>query len=287
MTMTPNHPLQRTRQKRHAAERDRSAHSGLRRARTQVGVAISRLSDVLRALTLLAALALPLAAQRSACGVERWSVKVLSDPDAASVVREPAPTTIAAHIGVPKDLERPANGRARIERQVFRVRGLLLKARPAQADGDVHLVLGDPADRSSFLVAEIPDSACAVGSRFASDFAEARRIFDKLPLGIEVEVEGVGFWDDDHGQLGAAPNDIELHPVLKIVPVSTRSDLIRTELQVDTVVPDDVRVWLNTASKVYHCPGSAYYGNTARGQYMSESAAVRAGARPAGGRRCR
>jgi hypothetical protein len=166
-------------------------------------------------------------------------------------------------------------------------RGILLEARPAQADGDVHLVLGDPVDRSRILVAEIPDSACAAGSRFASDFAAARRVFDTLPVGIEVEVEGVAFWDSDHGQLGAAPNDIELHPVLKLAPVSTRSDLIRTELKVDSVVPEDVRVWLNTSSKVYHCPGSAYYGKTARGQYMSESAAIRAGARPAGGSRCR
>lgn len=155
-----------------------------------------------------------------------------------------------------------------------------------QADGDVHLVLGDPADTTRMLVAEIPDSACASGSRYASDFAEARRVFDTLPLGIEVEVEGVGFWDDDHGQLGAAPNDIELHPVLKLTPVSTRSDLIRTELQVDSVIPGDVRVWLNLSSKVYHCPGSTYYGNTTRGQYISESAAIRRGARPAGGRRC-
>jgi hypothetical protein len=29
-----------------------------------------------------------------------------------------------------------------------------------------------------------------------------------------VVVEGVGFWDDDHGQAGVAPNAIELHPVL-------------------------------------------------------------------------
>jgi hypothetical protein len=155
-----------------------------------------------------------------------------------------------------------------------------------QADGDVHLVLGDPADRTRYLVAEIPDSACAVGSRYASDFAEARRTFVTLPVGIEVEVEGVAYWDDDHGQLGASPNDIELHPVLKIVPVLTRNDILRMDLGADPVVPQDVRVWLNTSSKVYHCPGSANYGNTSRGEYMPESAAVRTGARPAGGRRC-
>ena len=27
------------------------------------------------------------------------------------------------------------------------------------------------------------------------------------------------------------------------------------------------RVWVNTSSRVYHCPGTRYYGNTARGEY--------------------
>jgi hypothetical protein len=48
----------------------------------------------------------------------------------------------------------------------------------------------------------------------------------------------------------------------------------------------DTKVWVNTSSKVYHCPGSQYYGNTARGAYMTEVAAVRQGYRPAGGRSC-
>lgn len=239
------------------------------------------------AVALVAAPAAPLPAQAVACGVERWNVKVLQDPDAASVVRAPEATTIAALTSIPKEADRPANGRASIERRVFRVRGIVLEQRPVQADGDIHLVLGDPSDRTRYLVAEIPDSACALGSRFASDFAEARRALVNVPVGSEVEVEGVGYWDDDHGQLGAAPNDIELHPVLKLVRVRTQADLIPSAGSVDSVAPDEVRVWLNTASKVYHCPGSANYGRTARGEYMPESAALRAGARPAGGRRCR
>jgi micrococcal nuclease len=49
---------------------------------------------------------------------------------------------------------------------------------------------------------------------------------------------------------------------------------------------EPARVWVNTASKVYHCPGTRYYGNTSRGTYMTEGEAARQGHRPAGGRSC-
>ena len=45
-------------------------------------------------------------------------------------------------------------------------------------------------------------------------------------------------------------------------------------------------VWVNPRSSVYHCPGSAVWGNTKRGLTMSEDDAVRLGHRPAGGRHC-
>jgi hypothetical protein len=49
----------------------------------------------------------------------------------------------------------------------------------------------------------------------------------------------------------------------------------------------DVKVWVNTRSGVYHCPGTRYYGNTKQGEYMTQKQAQDKGYRPAYGRVCR
>ena len=41
-----------------------------------------------------------------------------------------------------------------------------------------------------------------------------------------------------------------------------------------------VKVWVNTKSGVYHCPGSRYFGTTKSGQFMAEAEARAAGNRP-------
>lgn len=41
-------------------------------------------------------------------------------------------------------------------------------------------------------------------------------------------------------------------------------------------------VWVNTASKAYHLPGSRWYGKTKHGKYMTEEDARKAGYHPAG-----
>jgi hypothetical protein len=47
------------------------------------------------------------------------------------------------------------------------------------------------------------------------------------------------------------------------------------------------KVWVNTRSGVYHCPGTRYYGNTKNGQYMTQAEAQKQGNRPAYGKFCR
>jgi hypothetical protein len=48
----------------------------------------------------------------------------------------------------------------------------------------------------------------------------------------------------------------------------------------------DVKVWVNTKSGVYHCPGTRWYGATKQGEYMTQAEAQKKGYRPAYGKFC-
>jgi hypothetical protein len=153
----------------------------------------------------------------------RWSVKTATDP-LATEVRRRADATISELCALPRPYRLSAYTPrlAPAEQTIYTVRALFLFYR-AEEDGDIHVVLQDPKDESQTLVAEIPDPAEAQGSPFAGEIARLRSGFERRspPSSsrrngeqVLLEVTGIGFFDMRHGALGAAPNGIELHPLL-------------------------------------------------------------------------
>lgn len=159
------------------------------------------------------------------CGVERWPVKTLSDGSRATVNLEPVEATIAALATLPRPASLPNDRRVPpVETTVYRIRGYLVAYRP-EDDHDLHVVLADMEHQRVTMITEIPDPGCAgaCASGFAARFAAARAVLDTILRApnpndepFVVEVTGVGFFDREHGQAGAAPNNLELHPVLSL-----------------------------------------------------------------------
>jgi hypothetical protein len=175
-------------------------------------------------LSLAAVALLTVSELQAACGVERWSVKTGTDPQASSVSLGSyiSSTIYNFHQSVrPGSL--PSNGRVSPrETTQYRVSGTLTKY-VREADSDYHLVIKDSAGRT--MIVELPASNCVgAGSPFGPGISRARSQFDARftattsmkTTSTAVTIKGVGFWDFIHGQTGVAPNGIEVHPVLDI-----------------------------------------------------------------------
>jgi hypothetical protein len=166
------------------------------------------------------------------CGVERWEIKTLSDPEADQVDRTPVPTTVEALGALPRPARTPQSSRVSpVEFTTYQIDAYLGGFRH-ESDGDVHLILFGMKDQRASMIAEIPDPFCsgACASGLSADFAKARAILDQIlaepnptDQPIVVRVTGVGFFDRNHSQIGAAPNIIELHPVLTLERVRPTS----------------------------------------------------------------
>lgn len=163
-------------------------------------------------------------AAASSCGVERWSVKTGTDPDAGQVqLASSSGTTVASLDGLPAPSSLPSDARIAPTETTAFVLDAYLTGYKLETDEDYHLVLTDGGGHT--MIAEIPAPDCVgAGSPFAPGIASARSELDArytptstmTSVNVPVRVRGVGFFDYNHGQTGVAPNAIELHPVLDI-----------------------------------------------------------------------
>ena len=164
------------------------------------------------------------------CGVKRWSVKTLSDPNAAQVdMNQVHATTIRALNMLPVQCSDLPDGRTYApEFQTYEVTGRIVVAK-SEDDRDYHVALADLDDPTATIVTELADVACsgAATSMFRTVLANARAQFESLRTGrslaamagVVVRVRGVGFYDFAHGQTGRSLSCMELHPLTSVEAV--------------------------------------------------------------------
>ena len=178
---------------------------------------------------------------------ERWAVKTGADADAQALMGQaPTPSTIADLRALEVPAVLPPDGRSDgAEKTVWQLTATLQAFR-MESDGDYHLVIAD--DQNNTMIAEIPNPGDITSpSFFAEQISNARTAFDNhfqlaeninaptapaalgpggaaqvqaaqtQQVAVPVTVTGLGYFDFNHGQLGVAPNAIELHPVINIV----------------------------------------------------------------------
>ncbi len=155
-------------------------------------------------------------------GVERWAVKVLVDAAAAQVNYSPLPTTIDSLIHIPTTPSTSAPRMAGKEFQSY-LFTCNITIKKNEDDNDYHLVLKSGTET---MIGEVPDPVCsaAASSVHVNEFITARNwVNAHIGTGAvanvniaPVDVTGVSFVDVPHGQTGAAPNQMEIHPILNL-----------------------------------------------------------------------
>ena len=169
------------------------------------------------------------AAPRAAttCGSWRWPVKTGSDVTHYQVWRSISDTSVGYldHLTPPASFGSSAqNHRIRWpEFRTWQINGVTLVAIKLEDDGDLHLRLRSAGQD---MIAEIPRPDCvSSASLWKAGITSARSavtsrywmsLYKWHYLYRSIDIRGLGFFDEEHNVTGAAPNDIELHPVIYI-----------------------------------------------------------------------
>lgn len=157
-------------------------------------------------------------------GKDRWNVKTLTDSGESKINYTPLNTSVSALINIPLLQTIGSNTpRFGIEFNTYSLKCHIREYKLSD-DGDYHLVLQDISNPSVTMIGEIPDHYChsVEQSKHVTLFTQARKDFqNSLLVTSQVDtaiytITGVAFYDKVHGQLGAAPNAIEIHPILTI-----------------------------------------------------------------------
>ncbi len=161
------------------------------------------------------------------CGVNRWSIKTLSDIDTIKIdFQQIIPSTVHEQIS----LEIPTDKKSRLESEtkVYSIDCFIVGFKKESDDKDIHIIIKD-TETGETMVAEIPSYECfeiAKTSRyelfkqlqvwFIDNIGQPKSKFVYPEKPIPIIITGVGFFDFNHGQKGMANNGREIHPVLSI-----------------------------------------------------------------------
>lgn len=155
-------------------------------------------------------------------GNERWIIKIASDEAAEEIIRKPTVITLEELIQINTDDIPKGNVRGEEEKVTYTLKNVLITHAILESDNDIHLVIED--GHAHTIIAEIPDMSCKDNAKsiFGKEISKARKTFIRYQDTYDqylFNITGVFFRDKPHGQTGKAPNNAELHPVIKLEKV--------------------------------------------------------------------
>jgi hypothetical protein len=144
-------------------------------------------------------------------------VKVGTDSTASKVNLSYQLTTVATLTSLPTESTSATIRSFPPEFQTYLLKNVKVAVVRSESDGDFHIAVND-ANGTAHMITEVPCPSCATGSAFYCNITHARSAFDQQSGGVKagdtVTIIGIGMYDPPHGQTDAAPNNLELHPIL-------------------------------------------------------------------------